>query len=165
MSHRHRVSGSHLQETDAPGGTAQARRALQVSVGHVVGGGCPKARHKHHQPVAVSNEAPAQHAPPTGPPGTRRHHELGPPASNGEGAQLRFQSTKVNTMQDRLLRRRDVESTTGMSRASIYRLMQQGDFPRPVKVGSTAVRWKESEIAAWMESRPVATSELGSNAA
>ena len=52
-----------------------------------------------------------------------------------------------------------------MSRASIYRLMQQGDFPRPVKIGSTAVRWKESDVAAWIDSRPVATSELGSNAA
>ncbi len=70
-----------------------------------------------------------------------------------------------NAMHDRLLRRRDVERITGMSRASIYRLMQQGDFPRPVKVGSTAVRWKESDIAAWIESRSVATSELGSNAA
>ena len=66
-------------------------------------------------------------------------------------------------MHDRLLRRREVEWITGMSRASIYRLMQQGDFPRPVKVGSTAVRWKESDIAAWIESLPVVTSELGSN--
>ena len=68
-------------------------------------------------------------------------------------------------MDDRLLRRRQVEDMTGMSRASIYRLMHKGEFPRPVKVGSTAVRWKESDIAAWIESRPVATSELGSNAA
>ena len=68
-------------------------------------------------------------------------------------------------MHDRLLRRRDVERITGMSRASIYRLMQDGDFPRPVKIGSTAVRWKQSDIVAWIESLPVAMSELGSNAA
>jgi len=68
-------------------------------------------------------------------------------------------------MHDRLLRRREVERITGMSRSSIYRLMQEGDFPRPLKVGSTADRWKESDIAAWIESRPVAASELGSNAA
>ena len=36
-------------------------------------------------------------------------------------------------MHDRLLRRREVEKITGMSRSSIYRLMQDGDFPRPVK--------------------------------
>ena len=68
-------------------------------------------------------------------------------------------------MHDRLLRRREVERITGMSRASIYRLMQGDEFPRPVKVGSAAVRWKESDIAAWIESRPIATSQLGSNAA
>ena len=68
-------------------------------------------------------------------------------------------------MRDRLLRRRDVEKITGMSRASIYRLMRKGEFPLPVKVGPSAVRWKESDIATWIESRPVSTSEFGANAA
>ncbi len=63
-------------------------------------------------------------------------------------------------MQDRLLRRREVEKISGMSRSSIYRLMQEGDFPRPVRVGPAAVRWKASDIVAWIESRPLATSEL-----
>ena len=66
---------------------------------------------------------------------------------------------------DRLLRRPEVEEITGLSRASIYRLMRSGDFPLPVKVSSTAVRWKESDIHAWIQSRPVATSELGSASA
>ncbi len=63
-------------------------------------------------------------------------------------------------MQDRLLRRRDVEKITGMSRSSIYRLMQEGEFPRPVRVGPAAVRWKASDITAWIESRPVAMGEF-----
>ena len=63
-------------------------------------------------------------------------------------------------MQDRLLRRREVEKITGMSRSSIYRLMQYGEFPRPVRIGPAAVRWKASDIMAWIESRPVATGEL-----
>ena len=67
-------------------------------------------------------------------------------------------------MQDKLLRRREVERITGMSRSSIYRLMQEGDFPRPVRVGLAAVRWKVSEIEAWIESRPVVRGEnSGSN--
>ena len=40
---------------------------------------------------------------------------------------------EVKTMHDRLLRRRQVEEITGMSRSSIYRLMQDGEFPRPGK--------------------------------
>ena len=56
-------------------------------------------------------------------------------------------------MHDRLLRRRQVEEITGLSRSSIYRLMQDGEFPRPVKVGPAAVRWRASDINAWLESR------------
>ena len=68
-------------------------------------------------------------------------------------------------MDDRLLRRREVEELTGLSRASIYRLKRDGRFPSPVKVSDTAVRWKASDITIWIESRPVATSELGSSSA
>ena len=64
------------------------------------------------------------------------------------------------TMHDRLLRRRQVEEITGMGRSSIYRLMQEGEFPRPVRIGPAAVRWKASDITAWMESRPVARGEF-----
>ena len=63
---------------------------------------------------------------------------------------------------DRLLRRRQVEEITGLSRSSIYRLMRNGDFPLPVKVGPAAVRWKASDISAWLESRPRATGEFDS---
>ena len=64
-------------------------------------------------------------------------------------------------MSDRLLRCLEVQGITGMSRSSIYRLMGEGEFPRPVRVGSTAVRWRASDITGWLESRPVATSESG----
>ena len=63
------------------------------------------------------------------------------------------------TMDDRLLKRRHVEEITDMSRSSIYRLMQSGEFPRPVRVGPTAVRWRASDITGWLESRPEARSE------
>ena len=61
-------------------------------------------------------------------------------------------------MNDRLLRRQEVEELTGLSRASIYRWMGSGEFPRSVRVGSKAVRWKESDITAWIQSRPPAAS-------
>ena len=64
-------------------------------------------------------------------------------------------------MSDRLLRRRQVEEITGIARSSIYRLMQQGDFPQSVRVGPAAVRWRESAITDWLESRPLARSPAG----
>ena len=68
-------------------------------------------------------------------------------------------------MSDILLRRREVEERTGLSRASIYRRIGDGEFPPPVRVGAKAVRWKESDITAWIQSRPAATSERGSSTA
>ena len=68
-------------------------------------------------------------------------------------------------MSDRLLRRPEVEELTGLSRASIYRWIGDGKFPLPVRIGATAVRWKESDITAWIQSLPTATSERGSSTA
>lgn len=58
---------------------------------------------------------------------------------------------------DRMLRREEVEQRTGMSRSTIYRLMREGDFPLPQRVGQRAVRWRESELEAWLAARPLAT--------
>ena len=59
----------------------------------------------------------------------------------------------------RLLPRREVESMTGLSRTSIYRLMSLGRFPEPVRVGPKAVRWDEQELVRWLASRPKATGQ------
>lgn len=58
---------------------------------------------------------------------------------------------------DRMLRRGEVEQRTGMSRSTIYRLMREGDFPLPHRIGQRAVRWRESELETWLASRPLAT--------
>ena len=55
---------------------------------------------------------------------------------------------------DRLLRRPEVEALTGLSKGAIYRLMRQGHFPVAVKIGPGAVRWRESEIAAYIAGLP-----------
>ena len=62
---------------------------------------------------------------------------------------------------DRLLRRREVEARTGISRTTIYRLMREGKFPEPLKVSVKAVRWPESEIEDWMAKNPRAKGEGG----
>ena len=61
-------------------------------------------------------------------------------------------------MAERLLRRREVEGMTGLARSSIYRHMEDGTFPRPVRVGPSAVRWRSTDIESWMASRPTAGS-------
>lgn len=60
-------------------------------------------------------------------------------------------------MQDRLLRREEVETRCGLARSTIYRLMRDGTFPEPMQVGPRAVRWPQSEIENWLSERPRAT--------
>lgn len=59
-------------------------------------------------------------------------------------------------MPETLYRREAVEKMVGLSTTSLYRLMDEGLFPRPIRVGKRAVRWPESTITKWLESRPVA---------
>ena len=59
-------------------------------------------------------------------------------------------------MEERLLRRREIEDITGLSHSTIYRLMDAGEFPQAKSIGPNCVRWMLSEIIAWMESRPLA---------
>lgn len=58
-----------------------------------------------------------------------------------------------------ILRRKQVEARTGLSRSSIYARLRHnpkrpGDydptFPKPVSVGAKAVGWIEAEIDAWL---------------
>jgi len=50
----------------------------------------------------------------------------------------------------RLLRRPEVQATTGLSRSSIYAKMELGAFPKPIRLGQRAVAWIESEIQDWL---------------
>ncbi|MBS0356110.1 MAG: AlpA family phage regulatory protein [Proteobacteria bacterium] len=52
-----------------------------------------------------------------------------------------------------LIRLAQVIETTTLSKASIYRLMGLEKFPAPVKIAERRVAWRQSDIAAWMESR------------
>ncbi|MGC1505779.1 MAG: AlpA family phage regulatory protein [Sulfitobacter sp.] len=60
-------------------------------------------------------------------------------------------------MQDNHLRRPAVQAATGLSRSSIYALMDTGDFPRPIRIGKRAVAWPQSAIESWLAARPKST--------
>ena len=70
---------------------------------------------------------------------------------------------EIQSPQKRFIRLPEVLSRTGYGRTSIYRKMEDGSFPRSVKLGgpleapnafdSRAVAWIEHEVEQWMESR------------
>ncbi|MFM0758291.1 helix-turn-helix transcriptional regulator [Paraburkholderia strydomiana] len=51
---------------------------------------------------------------------------------------------------DRILRRRQVEARTGLSRSTIYRRMQAGTFPPAVPLGGRLVGWRAADIDAFL---------------
>lgn len=51
-----------------------------------------------------------------------------------------------------LLRVETVEAVTGLSSTTIYRKVQRGEFPEPVRLGARCTRWKSDAVAAWVAS-------------
>lgn len=56
-------------------------------------------------------------------------------------------------MTSKICRLPKVEEMTGRRRSAIYREIQEGRFPRPVKLGPRAVGWLEEEVQAWIMAR------------
>jgi prophage regulatory protein len=79
---------------------------------------------------------------------------------------------KKHTPQKRFIRLPEVLSRTGYGRTTIYRKMEEGTFPRSVKLGgppidpnvfdSRAVAWIEDEVDQWIDSR-IEDRDLGSS--
>lgn len=61
--------------------------------------------------------------------------------------------TEQRTNRVIILRRKQVEQRTGLSRSTIYLRVSQGNFPKAVSLGARAVGWLESEIEEWLDSR------------
>lgn len=53
----------------------------------------------------------------------------------------------------RLLGLRTVKDRTSLSEPTLRRLMERAQFPRPVKLSSNRIAWREPDVAAWINSR------------
>ncbi|WP_306155166.1 AlpA family transcriptional regulator, partial [Roseovarius sp. MMSF_3281] len=48
---------------------------------------------------------------------------------------------------------KDVQKITGLSRSTIYRHINAGTFPAPVKLTERLIGWHSTSIQEWLESR------------
>jgi len=53
-------------------------------------------------------------------------------------------------MANKILRLPDVIERVGFSRSSIYAFVDNGTFPKPVKIGIRAVGWLDSDVEDWL---------------
>ena len=61
----------------------------------------------------------------------------------------------------RLLRLPEVRHLTGLSTSTLYALMADGTFPRPVKLTERSVAWPERLVADWISTRLSAVPAAG----
>lgn len=60
-----------------------------------------------------------------------------------------------------LLRLPEVKTRTGLSRSEIYRRVQAGRFPSPVKLGERCTAWVSADIDRWIASHIAARDSKG----
>ena len=53
----------------------------------------------------------------------------------------------------KFLRLPSVIDKVGLSRSQIYKLIQQGAFPEPVKIGPKISVWIEEKLEVWMDTQ------------
>ena len=64
-------------------------------------------------------------------------------------------------MSNRIIRRPEVETLTGIPRSTLYAKIAIGDFPAPIKIGQRAVGWLEIDVNNWLDSRERSTYKPG----
>jgi prophage regulatory protein len=62
-------------------------------------------------------------------------------------------SKNKQTENQRLIRRKEVQTKTGLCASSIYTLMKKGDFPQSLQISIRCVAWIESEVDQWISDR------------
>jgi len=66
---------------------------------------------------------------------------------------LQAQHPSTNGVAPVLLRLPAVMRVTGLGRSTIYRLVSDGMFPRPVHLALRAVGWRQADIDTWFAGR------------
>ena len=59
----------------------------------------------------------------------------------------------MNAVVDRFIRMNELKDITGLSKSSIYKYMDDGNFPLQRRLGPNSVGWLYSDIMDWLESR------------
>ncbi len=58
----------------------------------------------------------------------------------------------ISLLDDQLVDMRFITKLTGLTDKWFYKLIKDGLFPRPIKLGRSS-RWKKSEVELWLQQR------------
>ncbi|MZU68197.1 AlpA family phage regulatory protein [Escherichia coli] len=63
-----------------------------------------------------------------------------------------FMNTPVSLMDDQMVDMAFITQLTGLTDKWFYKLIKDGAFPAPIKLGRSS-RWLKSEVEAWLQAR------------
>ncbi|EHN8718618.1 helix-turn-helix transcriptional regulator [Enterobacter hormaechei] len=58
----------------------------------------------------------------------------------------------ISLLDDQLVDMRFITKLTGLTDKWFYKLIKDGQFPKPIKLGRSS-RWLQSEVEAWLQQR------------
>ncbi|XHS77118.1 helix-turn-helix transcriptional regulator [Burkholderiaceae bacterium UC74_6] len=64
------------------------------------------------------------------------------------------QPSRAQSASTTFLRLPSVLRITGLGRSTIYRMVADNRFPRPVRIGQRAIAWRRSDLESWGKARP-----------
>jgi len=59
----------------------------------------------------------------------------------------------MHPSKDRMLKVSELATFLGVAPSTIYRWLEANKLPQPYALGESAVRWRMSEIEAWLEEK------------
>ncbi|EPC5062796.1 helix-turn-helix transcriptional regulator [Klebsiella oxytoca] len=59
---------------------------------------------------------------------------------------------QISLLDDQLVDMRFITKLTGLTDKWFYKLIKDGLFPRPIKLGRSS-RWRQSEVELWLQQR------------
>ncbi|HDR9759511.1 TPA: AlpA family phage regulatory protein [Burkholderia cepacia] len=74
--------------------------------------------------------------------------------------------SKDAATQSRILRIKRLKDKTGLSRSTVYNKMNpdskyyDAEFPKSIRLGDSSVGWRESDVDAWLVTRPQAIKRM-----
>lgn len=65
---------------------------------------------------------------------------------------MTIQNNNTSLLNDKMVDMKFITEFTGLTDKWFYKLISEGQFPKPIKLGRSS-RWLESEVAKWVNER------------
>lgn len=75
-----------------------------------------------------------------------------PPAQDNPTLEDSIMTEQISLLDDQLVDMRFITKLTGLTDKWFYKLIKDGLFPKPIKLGRSS-RWKQSEVELWLQQR------------